>query len=329
MDQLTTRRLLLVKQLYLHAALQASRKLLSFRRIVAVITFDLAVETLIKVLIGFLDPKKTPRDDFQSMLNQLDSLFDDKGFGTVPQRGNILHVHSLRNDAQHKGKYPNEQDVEEAQAFVRAFLDETISQVWTRSLDSISVAESIRDEKVKDLIEQAEDALDAGDYSKVVRDSNAALTLSMDFARRKLFPTSRRRLYKPLGPVQWNIGPQASTPHLDDELRFLRSAFEDHGRQLERQIEIVRNDIDALRQETKNEFDVMEDLLILPLMGISHADFLEFRKLAGHVRFISIEESKFDVRGMKQDPEQSEAEFVLAFSSEAILEIQDRVADQM
>ena len=73
----------------------------------------------------------------------------------------------------------------------------------------------------------------------------------------------------------------------------------------------------------------MEDLRILPLAGVSHADCLEFRKLAGHVRFISVEESTFDVPRMKQDLDESDVEFVFAFSSKAILEIQDRIADQI
>jgi len=328
MDPLIARRLLLAKQLYLHAVVQASRTSLSFRRIIAVITLDLAVETLIKIVIGFLDPKKTPKDDFSSLLNQLDSLFDTKGYGKIPQRANILHVHSLRNDAQHKGKYPNEQNIEESLVFVRTFLDETLRMIWERSLESISIAEAIRDNSVKSLVLQAEDSLEADDFSNVVKYSNAAFSLAMDYARRQLFPGSHRRLSQSFGPVQWNIGLRSGPPRLDNSLRLVQSALDKLHKELKRDISSVRNDVATLRKDTKDELDLLEGMIVLPLLGISHSNFLEFKKLSGHVRFTSREDLKFDVRGMKQDPDQSEAEFVLAFSSEVIIEIQDRVGDR-
>ncbi|MGD8621340.1 MAG: hypothetical protein PVH60_05255, partial [Anaerolineales bacterium] len=82
-----------------------------------------------------------------------------------------------------------------------------------------------------------------------------------------------------------------------------------------------------LRKEVKAEFSSLEDLLILPLLGLSHADYLEFKKIAGNVRFIKVEESTFDVRGMKQDPDRNDAEFIHSFCTSSIIEIQDRVAD--
>ncbi len=53
-DEETLERLTIVKQLYNHAVVQSESQHHLVSKIMSVISFDLAVETMLKIIIGFL-----------------------------------------------------------------------------------------------------------------------------------------------------------------------------------------------------------------------------------------------------------------------------------
>lgn len=128
-DPIAHRKLALSKQLYQHAVNQAARHAVG-SRILAVIAFDLAAETLLRTVVTTLAPDKTPADGFAGLLQQAEATLASSGLGTLPDKVNVLHVHGFRNDAQHKARYPSVTDVSDARTYTRDFLDKLTTAVW-------------------------------------------------------------------------------------------------------------------------------------------------------------------------------------------------------
>ncbi|MEW6441158.1 MAG: hypothetical protein AB1640_09530 [bacterium] len=105
LDPISRRKLMLTKQLFQHAIIMSSH-FGTTSRILALVSFDLSAETGIRTTISAIEPAKTPADGFQALLQQCDDALAKSGFPPLPDKANIQHVHSLRNDAQHKAKYP-------------------------------------------------------------------------------------------------------------------------------------------------------------------------------------------------------------------------------
>src|SRR5687768_14994346 len=107
-DAITLKRLVLVKQLYQHALVQSTTLRSYTRKIMAVVGFDLAIETALKAVVYALEQSKAPQDRFVDLVTQSNDLLVAANFSPLPDRANILHVHRTRNDAQHKASYPND-----------------------------------------------------------------------------------------------------------------------------------------------------------------------------------------------------------------------------
>jgi len=98
-DPITQKKLVLVKQLHHQAVVRTHSPSGIVARIIGLICFDLSVETVLKTAISCLDPAKTPADSFQGLLQQCETLMTSFSLGSIPDKANIQHVHSLRNDA--------------------------------------------------------------------------------------------------------------------------------------------------------------------------------------------------------------------------------------
>ena len=121
-NPVTHKKLVIVRQLFESASIQASSRYSPVSRIMAVIGFDLAVEKILKAIVSSLDTRDQPEKAFQGVLQQANDKLQEAGFPLIPDEANIRHVHGLRNDAQHKAKYPTDDDVKECQFFVSNFL---------------------------------------------------------------------------------------------------------------------------------------------------------------------------------------------------------------
>jgi hypothetical protein len=169
LDVVTRKKLILVKQIYQRALIQSKAKHSPVDRIFAVVGFDLANETILKAVVAALNPTKQPANDFQSIVNQAESELNTRGT-SIPDKVKIQHVRSLRNDAQHKAKYPNEAEVNDCRTYTRDFLMQTISDVWGESFESISLIDIIQDVEAKTLLLQAEKKFIEGEYLETVLD---------------------------------------------------------------------------------------------------------------------------------------------------------------
>lgn len=152
-DPITRRKLILVKQLYHQAEKQSGLPYSISNRIMSVIGFDLTVETLLKVIVSTLDRRRTAAENLPGLLEQCGPLLVADALPALPFRPQVLHVHSIRNDAQHKAKYPNETDVSDCRTYVRDFCREVIVNCWGISFDQLSLLEWIEDEILRRMLE--------------------------------------------------------------------------------------------------------------------------------------------------------------------------------
>jgi hypothetical protein len=325
LTEITSIRLSLVEQLFLYATEQSTGARSLRRRIVAVIGFDLAVENALRAAITALDPKFKPDTDatHPKLVQHANDALARRSYALLPQGAGIAYLHHVRNDAQHNGRYPSEDEVAECRAHARAFLTELITQIWSIDFQSVSLAGLIRNADVHELLRRAEKEMENRDFAGSVKSANAGFSWLLAAASREFFPRSGRRLWEGLGPVKWNIGlGEPSKPKLDPliakELEAMKKAHSDEVRS-------IRHKLSGLRQQARDEFDMIEEPLLCSLIKLNYADYIRFRGIAGHPRF-NAGPQDFSVRDMKVDISIEEAEFVLAFSIDASLQIEAELA---
>lgn len=174
-DTITKRKLVLAKELFQQSSKQAELKHSVTNRIMAVIGFDLAVETLLKVVYGTLESRKTPSDSFPNLFDQCDNLLSSAELPSLtPYRALVLHTHSVRNDAQHKAKYPNEVDVQDARTHTKDFCQAVIQNVWGLSFEQLSIIELLDDETLRSLLSQSLLQIQASDNKKALTFAEAS-----------------------------------------------------------------------------------------------------------------------------------------------------------
>jgi hypothetical protein len=185
-DPITRKKLILIKELYQRAVVESAAINTMVSRIMSIIGFDLSAETALKAVVSHLEPSKEPSDSYNGLIQQADKLLKDNGYDEVPDKVKIRHVHSIRNDAQHKAKYPNESDVGDCRTYTRDFLEQIVKNVWKISFEKVSLTELIRNEKTKELLEKAEAALTEGDCYEAVNFAAIALNRMLHDTETKL-----------------------------------------------------------------------------------------------------------------------------------------------
>src|SRR5262249_12091804 len=106
----------------------------------------------------------------------------------VPDRRNILHVHDIRNDAQHRTKYPTGSEVNDCRTYVRDFLQKIVSGVWGLEFKRISTAGLIQQRGLRGVLSEADAALASGKKPKsahFVNPSQLHLQNGCNFPRSK------------------------------------------------------------------------------------------------------------------------------------------------
>lgn len=95
LDEITRKKLILVRQLIQRAILQAEAKHSYVDRIMALICFDLTNETILKAVVSAINSTVTPKSDFQAIIQQADNELVTAGLPPVPDKARIQHVRTL------------------------------------------------------------------------------------------------------------------------------------------------------------------------------------------------------------------------------------------
>ncbi len=129
-----------------------------------------------KAIVSALNPAKNLANDFQGVLSQAESELTPKRV-TIPDKVKIQHVRTLRNDAQHKAKYPSDVDVNDCRTYTRDFLAQTFQDVWGEPFDSFSLVDAIQNTIALNHLKEAETDLSNSDFIQVVAKSIVAFEI--------------------------------------------------------------------------------------------------------------------------------------------------------
>lgn len=290
LDVITRKKLILVRQIYQRALLQAEAQHSYVDRILSLIGFDLSTETLLKAVVGALDPRQTPSSDFQGVLQQAERLLVAANLPVPPHKAQIQHVRALRNDAQHKAKYPNDTDLNDCRTYTRDFLKQTILDVWGEKFESISLVDVIQDVRVKTFLTDAETELAKGQYRNAVVKAIAAFDWT---------------LIKVKDSIVGKISPFAKAiPVVDSFGRTHEST------------------------EVFDAFQHMRDVVMRSVIGMSFPGYLRFRQITRSVALLSFAESgnyQSVFKGHK--PDLAETEYVVEFATTSIIQIENLVGE--
>lgn len=244
-DDITYKKLVLIKQLYQNAVVLATSEYSTINRILAVIDFDLSIETAIRAMVSWIDTSKTPAKNFHGLIQQADALLEKQDLDALPDKANIRHVHSIRNDAQHKAKYPNEFDVSDCRTYARDFLIATFDDIWKLDFETISMSAIVQDEMVRKYLLDSQTAFAEEDYQLCARLAAAALAKSLNRVKggivRHLFP-------------------------FVDEFVLSDTGSSSGGREVYR------------------AFEQIQETLLYLVMGIDYFDYMKLGQIVGNVK---------------------------------------------
>ena len=283
-DLVALRKLAIVKQVYLEGSRQRA-KATPVARLLAVVGYDLAIETALKTTIRALDPGVSLKGDFSDLVRLTEAALRKSSLGVLPRAAHIVIVRGIRNAAQHEGRLPTPQEEDECHVIARGFLDELLAQVWGSSLQAIRVGQLVVDPACKEYLDAGEACMAAGDFASAV--AKAAEALEWALIRVKDALVGRGDTWVRAILTEDSFGnPKAS--------RDLTSSIE----------------------------RTQATVLYLAL-GLDYGEYVRFKANAGSLSFtIGGGASHY---GAKDNPDQSDGEGALAYASEAIIQIEARV----
>jgi hypothetical protein len=243
---------------------------------------------VLRAVVGSLDASKTPADGFQGLVQQCDSLLPVVGCNLIPDKANIQYIHSIRNDAQHKAKYPNESDVSDCRTYSRDSLQKVIADVWGLDFERISLTDAIQDDKVRQLLTEAETALSQKDYQEAIDQAAAGLTWALSHVKTA---------------IVGRLPPFASALLVLDTF----------GKPM--------SDSDA--RNTYRALERTQDTLLYIALGMNYTDYMQYKQIAGHVYF-TVGGSHHRAGG-KENPDASDAEFTVAYCADTVVQIESHV----
>jgi len=303
-NPITHKKLVVVRQLFESASAQASSRYSPVSRIMAIIGFDLAVETILKTIISSLDTKDQPENTFQNVLKQVKDKLQESGFPSLPDEANIRHVHGLRNDTQHKAKYPTDDDVKESQFFVSDFLQKVTLQIWNIEFHNISIAELVQNEKSKEYLVLAEKSLLQDDFENTIRHSYAALLWVTSNVRKQLFDRQNTL------SESFDFSEVSEQAEINDDL-----------------VEAIETGFEPIRDEISHELDKIQDTLFSIAIGLNYAQYVRLQMILPDV-------ISFDDGNLVRQPSffrkkitKPDAQFALNYCIDAIIQIESQIGD--
>ena len=178
----TNRKLLLVKQLFQQAVTISKVRHSEVSRITAIVIFDLSVETMLKTIVPAIAPRKEENlaERFQPLVEQCDAAMTKADLGQLPDKDQIRLTHTIRNDAQHKARYPTEKEVIECENYTKIFLVNACKQVWGEDFEKISMLDVIQHPETKDILSKAEAAIAEKNYSSALMHAQVGLDIAIE-----------------------------------------------------------------------------------------------------------------------------------------------------
>ena len=188
LDLITHKNLILIKQIYQRAAVQSAAEHSDVDQILALISFDLANETLLKNAVAAVDSRAKIVSDLTELIKTADEVFSRSmpAIPPVPDAQKLRRVRKIRNAAMHDATYPTAPDVSDCRTYTKDFLQQMVNNVWGVVFDSVSLTDVIHNERVKDFLSKAEQELRTGNYTEAVVNAMAGFQWALSKVRRSI-----------------------------------------------------------------------------------------------------------------------------------------------
>jgi len=305
LDQITHKKLVLAKQLYRRAVIDSRGAPGATDRIVAVIEFDLAMETGLKAIFGALDTSKTPPTGFPELIKDTKALLKTNGLGSLPDEAHVKYVRHIRNNAQHQAQYPNEADLSDCRTYTRDFLNTVVQQIWAISFENINLTDLIEDPDIKQLMIDAYKQYDEQKYSEAVDLASAAMDKTTGYVERAV-----------VGEIPRSIKGIGITDRLDE----IEAAIEREPGMVLRS----RYSHTTAESELLVVFKRMREIAMYVALEMNLSQLVKYRQITG-MTFFTHDEKHHRVGGENQVIEKADAEFALAYCTDAIIRIETHV----
>jgi len=177
-DNLTMRRLIIVKQLWEHGSTHRKEKTF-IGNMLACHHFDLAIENFLKIIGTKLGGGIGKEMRFNNLWNEVNRVYAKECGENLPLKHEISGIRDARNLVQHNATVPSEVDLKRYESYTRTFLDHTLNQVFKKSLEDVKLSDVIINEKLKKYIEQANRLISKGKYDEGIK----KLSLAFDYGK--------------------------------------------------------------------------------------------------------------------------------------------------
>ena len=326
LDSITHKKLIIVRQLYQQATSHLTRSN-EMSKIMAVISFDLAIETILKLAMRLADNTKSPKSDINELMQQLDAALILHGITTIQAKPHILRVRQIRNAAQHEARTPTNTELNECHIYTRDFLSDFTLQAWSIDIQNIRLSSMIRDNVIRTIMEKAESAFQTGNYTESTYKANGGLAWTLHVVNRMLIPSLHGAFFR----LDYEDPYPSGTPAMPKDVnRDLWRNIVDLRKELSDKIGKTQKMLDEIKDNVKgqqSQIEAIQEILLINLFGIDYVEYLRMKSIAGHVTLVLDNPENPYIENMKQHIGVSDAEFVLNYCIDAVAKIEAQVGD--
>jgi hypothetical protein len=259
-------------------------------RILSLISFDLANETLLKNAITAVDSRAKIISELNELIKTGDEVFRNATppVPPVPDAQKIRRVRKIRNAAMHDATYPTAADINDCRTYTRDFLQQLVINVWGQDFTAIKLTDAIQHAEVKGFLVKAEEHLETGKPIDAVIQAKAGMEIA--FGRASAAITG-------------------SLPSDVDALMVSKR----------REEELSREMLDAFKD--------MRHSLVLSVIGLDYASYRRYERITEHIFVGYYGDGKISAAVSGEEPTAEDAEFVVNFIINAVLQIESLVGD--
>ena len=286
-DLITRKKLILIKQLYNEAVIQSKAHHSDIHRLISVIEFDAAIESLLKSIFYSLDSSKTPPDKFPELIQQSSNLLIKNSLSPLPDLAHIQWIHSIRNDAQHKAKLPTVDNVSDCRTYTRDFIEKVMNDVYEISFENISLIDLIKNEKVRQYFTNAESLNREEKFKEAVQEAATGFEWALVYVKESFVGNSS------------HLTSAFMTTDLFGKPKTDSGVFQ--------------------------AFNKMQETVLFLSLGMNYREYNQLKQITGHVTLLL--SGKCDFHRMKDPITSEDAEFVLSYYINTIIHIENLVGD--
>lgn len=300
-DAIVRPKVVLAKSLYSQGAARVQQVAGLPDRVLAIIAFDWAIETVLKAAVLQLDESKQGRDLSGDLTQKCRQALAAKGV-SLPDEGLIGRVRSVRNAAQHEARVPTDAELMECRIWSLSFLCDFVNLIWGVDFERLSVSELIRHDRVRAMLIAGE---------QLHAEGNAVLSAAHGYG------AVQRTIEKVRPAIVGQALPQVRIPSG-------RGPFETDGAPLEsRTHKAIQDSLEAAREVLER----MQDVALFNALSLDYATFVRFGARIGSIGVMVNDQVRVARRPENPELDLSEAAAILAWCADIIVQIETRVHD--